>query len=63
MAAEQHPTSVRMDPDVKAALTVAARDDERSVSSFMNRILRGWLVQHGYLPKSKPKPGVRRPNP
>ena len=45
------PTSMRLDPDVKAALEKAAADDDRSVSSLVERILKEWLRERGYLPK------------
>lgn len=43
------PTSMRLDPGVKAALEKAAADDERSVSSLVERILKEWLRGKGYL--------------
>ena len=43
--------SFRINPDTKAALERAAKDDDRSVSSLVERILRGWLEERGYLPK------------
>ena len=43
------PTSMRLDPEIKAALERAAKDDGRSVSGLVERILRGWLVEKGYL--------------
>jgi hypothetical protein len=51
------PTSIRLDPDVKAALARAAQDDDRSVSSLLERILKAWLTERGYLPKSGGRPG------
>lgn len=45
------PTSIRLDPEIKQALEKAAKDDGRSVSNLMARILRAWLTEHGYLPK------------
>jgi predicted transcriptional regulator len=35
-----HPVAIRMDPDVKAALEERARADERSLSWYVNRVLR-----------------------
>lgn len=52
------PTSIRLDPDVKAALGRAARDDDRSVSSLVERVLKAWLNERGYLPKSGGRPGA-----
>ncbi|MBP2310748.1 ribbon-helix-helix domain-containing protein [Azospirillum soli] len=45
------PTSVTLAPDVKEALTKAAKDDDRSVSSLVERVLRNWLIEQGYLQK------------
>ena len=45
------PMSIRLDPDVRAALEELAKSDDRSVSSYINRVLR----QHveGILKKPK----------
>lgn len=45
------PTSMRLDPEVKEALEKAATADDRSVSSLVERILKEWLRERGYLPK------------
>ena len=45
------PTSVRLTPQTKAALERAAKDDDRSVSSLVERVVRGWLTERGYLSK------------
>jgi hypothetical protein len=45
------PTSMRLDPEVKVALEKAAADDDRSVSSLVERILKEWLREKGYLGK------------
>ena len=34
------PMSIRLDPDVKAALEGFAEDEDRSLSSYVNRVLR-----------------------
>jgi predicted transcriptional regulator len=34
------PMSIRLDPDVKAALERFAEEEDRSLSSYVNRILR-----------------------
>jgi hypothetical protein len=41
---------VRVQPETKAALEKAAKDDLRSVSSLIEKILVGWLRARGYLP-------------
>lgn len=45
------PLGVRLDPEVKEALEKAARDDARSQSSMISKILSDWLKERGYLPK------------
>jgi hypothetical protein len=42
---------VRVQPETKAALEKAAKDDLRSISSLIEKILVEWLRQHDYLPK------------
>jgi len=42
---------VRVQPETKAALEKAAKDDMRSVSSLVEKILVEWLRLKGYLPK------------
>jgi hypothetical protein len=42
---------VRVQPEVKAALVKAAKDDLRSVSSLLEKIAIEWLRERGYLPK------------
>jgi predicted transcriptional regulator len=34
------PISIRLDPDVKATLEELAKEDERSLSAYINRALR-----------------------
>ncbi|GGB00647.1 hypothetical protein GCM10011491_31050 [Brucella endophytica] len=43
------PISFRLPPDTKEALEKAAKDDLRSVSSLMEKIVTQWLRQGGYL--------------
>ena len=43
------PVSFRLPPDVKAAAERAAKDDTRSVSSFMEKLLTEHLKATGYL--------------
>lgn len=47
--ARTNPLGVRVEPDIKEALERAAKDDDRSVSSLVERILKAWLVEKGYL--------------
>ncbi len=52
-------------PDLKAALEAAAMMDGRSVSGMADRILREWLVDHGFLmrpggAKAPAKPRTRK---
>ena len=49
MSRSPTPTSMRIDPAVKEALARAAAADDRSVSAMATRILRAWLVQHGFM--------------
>jgi hypothetical protein len=44
---------VRLQPEVKAALERAAKDDDRSVSSLVERVLKMWLIEQGYLTKTE----------
>ena len=47
--AKTNPLGVRLQPEVKAALERAARDDHRSLSSLIDKILVEWLRECGYL--------------
>lgn len=47
--ASHPPTSMRLDPQIKDALARAAKDDDRSVSSLVERVLKAWLIERGYL--------------
>ena len=40
---------VRVQPETKAALEKAAKDDMRSISSLIEKILVEWLRAKGYL--------------
>jgi hypothetical protein len=44
---------VRVQPQTKAALEKAAKDDLRSISSLIEKILVEWLRERGYLPKDE----------
>jgi hypothetical protein len=43
------PVSVRLPPDVKAAAERAAKDDTRSLSSFIEKTITDHLRAKGYL--------------
>lgn len=49
--AKTTPLGVRLDEDVRKALTKAAADDSRSVSSLLSKIVSDWLKANGYLKK------------
>ena len=42
-------TSVRFEPPVKVALEKAAKDDARSITSLVTKVMTDWLKEHGYL--------------
>jgi hypothetical protein len=42
-------TSVRFEPPVKAAIDKAAKDDARSASSLIQKVMAEWLKAKGYL--------------
>ena len=41
------PMSIRLDPDVKAALEGFAEEEDRSLSSYVNRVLRDHVERVG----------------
>jgi hypothetical protein len=41
--------SFRIEPAMKEALERAAKADDRSVSSLVERILKAWLIERGHL--------------
>jgi len=43
------PVSVRLPPQVKAALDAAAKDDMRSLASYIEKLLTEHLRKKGYL--------------
>lgn len=51
------PMSIRLDPDVKAALQGFAEEEERSLSFYVNRVLR----QHVQHVEAKKQEGKKRP--
>lgn len=52
--ARTQPLGFRVEPDLKAALEKAARDDDRSVSSLVLKVLRDHLRERGYLKAPEP---------
>lgn len=48
---KDQPIAFRVDAPLKTALEKAARDDQRSLSSLIVKILTDWLREKGYLPK------------
>lgn len=43
------PIGFRIDPEVKKALERAAKDDMRSMSSLIEKVLVEWLRERNYL--------------
>ena len=51
------PMSIRLDPDVKAALEGFAEDEDRSLSSYVNRVLRDHVERvEAHKQPEPPKP-------
>jgi len=48
-----HPLGFRVEPEIKEALERAAKADGRSVSNFIELILKAWLEDHGHLSKER----------
>jgi len=52
---------VRLQPEVKAALERAAKEDLRSVSGLVEKILHDWLTEHGHMQApAAPKAAARK---
>jgi len=49
--ARTNPLGVRVEQEIKEALERAAKADDRSVSSLVERILKVWLTDKGFLPQ------------
>jgi hypothetical protein len=47
--AKTTPLGVRLNPETKAALDKAAKDEARSLSNLIERVLTEWLKAKGYL--------------
>ncbi len=62
------PMSIRLDPDVKAALEGFAEEEDRSLSSYVNRVLRDHVARLGSqrqleTPRQETKPEGRKKPP
>ena len=51
--AKTTPLGVRLQPETKAALERAAKDDMRSQAAMIEKILVEWLRERGYLPPGR----------
>lgn len=49
------PVSFRLPEDIKSALEIAAKNDARSVSSMLEKLVTEWLIAKEYLPSAAPK--------
>ena len=49
--AKTHPLGFRVEQDLKEALERAAKEDHRSVSSLVDKVLTEWAREKGYLAK------------
>jgi predicted transcriptional regulator len=50
------PVSIRLDPDVRRGIEEMAEADERSLSAYINRVLRRHLeAEHPSWPEAKAK--------
>ncbi len=54
--AKTHPLGFRIEQEIKEALTVAAKDDHRSVSSLVELIIAKWLRDNGYMQTQPSRP-------
>ncbi|MFI0845387.1 hypothetical protein [Mesorhizobium sp. IMUNJ 23232] len=57
--AKTHPLGFRIEQEIKQALTSAAKEDHRSVSSLVELIIAKWLRDNGYL-AGKPERAAAR---
>lgn len=49
--AKAPPRNIRFDPDVLEALQKAAAEEDRTASWLVNKAVRDWLEERGYLAK------------
>jgi hypothetical protein len=52
--------NLRLDPTLKDAAARAARDDHRTITSLIEKLLSDHLKAAGYLPEQNRKEGKRR---
>ena len=57
------PMSIRLDPDVKAALQGFAEEEERSLSFYVNRVLRDHVEQVGAGKQEAQLTEAKKPEP
>jgi hypothetical protein len=50
--AKTNSLGIRLQPEVKEALDKASKDDVRSLSSMVEKILVEWLRANGYLKRT-----------
>ena len=50
MGKKLEPISIRLDPDVREGIQALAAEDERSLSAYINRVLRRHLEDAGNAP-------------
>jgi multiple sugar transport system ATP-binding protein len=53
--------ALKVEPDLKAAMVRAARDDRRTVSALIEMLLEEWLTEKGYLPSGTAVPDPATP--
>jgi hypothetical protein len=51
---------IRLEPNLKATIERAAKDDHRTVTSLIEKLVTDYLKQHGYLPSSGKPAGKRK---
>jgi hypothetical protein len=51
MGKKMQPISIRLDAGVRAAIETLAKEDERSLSAYINRVLR----QHAETMRKRPR--------
>lgn len=63
MTSDKSRVLIRVDrPEIKAALAMAAADEQRSVSSLIGYIMTEWLREKGYLAPTSHTASSRDPH-